>query len=114
MAFHRGGVAVVDFAAAGVSERKVRPVVVISNDIANQFSGALTVVLITEWDEKKARLPVCVELPKGVGGATKRSIIHCGQIHTVKRQFMRETRSTIPAGLLDRADKALRLHLALG
>lgn len=113
MAFHRGAVAIVDFAAAGQAERKVRPVVVVSNDIANQFSGALTVLLITDWDEKKARLPVCVELPKGIGGATKRSIIHCGQVHTVKRQFMRETRSSIPAGLVDRVDQALRLHLSL-
>ena len=113
MAFHRGAVAIVDFAAAGAGGKKVRPVVVVSNDVANHFSGALTVVLITEWDEKKSKLPVCIDLPRGIGGTTKRSIVHCGQIHTVKRQFMRETKSSIPALLLERVDSALRLHLAL-
>lgn len=92
---------------------KTRPVVVVSNDVANRFSGVLTVVLVTEWDERKAKLPVCVELPKGIGGATKRSIVHCGQVHTVKRDVMRETKSVIPANVLQQIDEALRLHLAM-
>src|SRR5438128_249097 len=113
MAFVRGAIAVVDFAAAGHAEGKTRPTVVISNDVANRFSGALTVVLVTEWDEKKARLPVCVELPRGAAGTTKRSIVHCGQIYTVRRVVMRETKSAVPTSLMREIDEALRIHLAL-
>lgn len=113
MAVRRGDIAVVDFAAAGQPGLEKRPVVIVTNDVANRFSGALTVVLITDWDEKKARLPVCVELPRGVAGATKRSIIHCGQVHTMKRELMRETKSAVPIEVLDQIDAALRIHLGL-
>jgi mRNA-degrading endonuclease toxin of MazEF toxin-antitoxin module len=113
MAFHRGAIAIERFVAAGQASRKTRPVVVVSNDVANRFSGALTVVFVTQWDEHKAKLPVTVELPKGVAGATKRSIVHCGQIHTLQRQFLHETKSSVPAALLEQIDEALRRHLSL-
>lgn len=109
----RGDVVLVDFPRMGQPARKNRPAVVVSNDIANRYAGALTVTLMTEWSEKKARLPVCVEVPRGIAATTKRSVVDCGQVHTVDREFIRETGSTLPHDLLGRVDEALRIHLSL-
>jgi mRNA interferase MazF len=109
----RGDVVVIDFRRSGQPQRKVRPAIVITNDIANQVAGALTVALMTEWSERKAGLPVCVEIHEGVAGATKRSVVDCGQIHTVDRRVIRTTAASLPADILSRVDEALKIHLAL-
>ncbi len=113
MSTQRGDVVVIDFPKLGEAHRKIRPAVVVSNNIANRYSSTVSVVLITEWNEKQAALPICVELPKGTAGATKRSVIDCGQIHTIDKSHIREAAATVPFALRQRIDDALRLHLAL-
>jgi mRNA interferase MazF len=98
----------------GTEIRKTQPCVVISNDRANEFSPQLTVVPITAYSPKKAAIPVCVAVPAGKGGLAKRSIINCSQIWTVDKQRVRGAPlGTLPASIMQKLDRALKIHLAL-
>jgi mRNA interferase MazF len=88
--------------------------VVVSNDRANEFSPQLTVVPITSYHPRKAAIPVCVEVPSGEGGVTKRSIINCSQIRTVDKARVRgDILGVLSHTTMDKVNKALQIHLAL-
>jgi mRNA interferase MazF len=44
----------------GSETGKTRPVVVIQNDIGNQYSPTTIVAIITAYSDKKATYPICV------------------------------------------------------
>lgn len=98
----------------GTEIKKTRVCAVVSNDRANEFSPQLTVVPIISYHPRKAAIPICVDVPSGEGGLTKRSIINCSQIRTVDKVRVRRT----PLGILssvtmERVNDALKIHLAL-
>src|SRR5258708_11477581 len=85
----RGMVVVVNLdPTVGHEIRKLRPCVVIQNDIGNANSH-LTIVAAIEGAEHFPRLyPVNVLVKKGDGGLVKDSVVLCEQIRTVdERRF---------------------------
>jgi len=66
--------------------RKRRPCVIISNDVANEVSPQVTVLPVTEYQVRKARLPVCVALARGEGGLDRPSVVICSRIRTVDKE----------------------------
>jgi len=92
---------------------KTRPVLVVQNDVGNQFSPTTIVAVITEYSEKKATYPICVVLGRD-SGLKKNSIVNLSQIRTLDKSRLTGTKlATLPDGLMERVDLALKNSLAL-
>lgn len=82
----RGEIYFLDFKdSQGHVIRNRHPALVVQNNIANRYSGVIIVVPLTT-NLKVAQLPVGVGIEPPDGGLKKRSVVHCGQIHTVERE----------------------------
>lgn len=67
----------------GSETGKVRPCIIVTNDIYNARVPVIQVVPVTEWSEKKAKI-VTIELePSATNGLTKRSIADCLQTRPI-------------------------------
>ncbi len=98
----------------GTEIKKKRPCLVVSNDIANEKSPQITVVPVTAYDSRKAKIPVCVAVQKGEGGLKKRSVIVCSQIRAVdKRRVRGRALGSLTSEVMKRVDKAIKIHLSL-
>jgi len=91
---------------------KTRPVLVVSNDLNNQFAGTATILPITSMNLDK-NYPFEVFLSKGCGGLPKDSKVKADQIRTLDK-----TRLAKPLGKLDQKqmgeiDTAMKIHLGL-
>ena len=89
---------------------KTRPVLIISNDINNEFANTVTVLPITGQPAKKT-YPFEVSIPKGVGGLTTDSRVKADQIRTVDKSRIATLKGTIPSQYLLQVEKALKIHL---
>jgi mRNA interferase MazF len=69
----------------GSETGKTRPVVVIQNDIGNQYSPTTIVAIITAYSEKKATYPICVAVGADQG-LKKASIVNLAQIRTIDKR----------------------------
>ncbi len=63
---------------------KTRPVLVVSNNINNKFSGTITVLPLTSGNIEKV-YPFEVSLHKGIGNLPKSSKVKADQIRTLDR-----------------------------
>ncbi|MGE5411387.1 MAG: type II toxin-antitoxin system PemK/MazF family toxin [Clostridiales bacterium] len=98
----------------GAEKSKVRPAVIVQNDIANQYSPLTTIVPITDAKHIKKLMPVMVLIPAGEGGLTKDSCVDCGQIRTVDIQArLSKKRGTLGTATMEAVDKALKISLGL-
>jgi mRNA interferase MazF len=82
----RGDVVQVDLdGAKGVEKQKVRPCVVVQNDVGNRVSPMTIVAPVTD-DEQFKNLPVQVFVALGdLGPGAKDSVIECGHLRTIDR-----------------------------
>lgn len=68
----------------GSETGKVRPCVVVTNDIYNARVPVIQVVPITTWNEKKARIKTNVTLePSTINGLDKKSVADCLQTRPI-------------------------------
>ena len=81
----RGMIIDVNFDPTKGSETgKIRPCVVVTNDIYNERVPVIQVVPITEWSEKKARIQTNVVIyPSSDNGLPKKSIADCLQTRPI-------------------------------
>jgi mRNA interferase MazF len=91
---------------------KTRPVVVVSNDKNNEFSGTVTILPVTSKNLKRI-YPFEVFLPKGSGKLPKDSKVKADQIRTLDK-----SRIVAPIGKLGKREiqdieMAIKIHLAL-
>ena len=92
---------------------KMRPVVVIQNDIGNMYSPTTIVAIITEYSEKKASYPICVAIKKGKG-LRKDSIVNLSQIRTIDKKRLKAPRITkLSDNLINKVDEAIMSSLGL-
>ena len=113
MNIRRGGlyVAALD-PVVGREISKTRPVVVVSNDKNNQFSGTVTVLPITS--KKLQRIyPFEVFLPKGIGNLPKDSKAKADQIRTLDKARLVKEIGKLDQKEIDEIDKAMKVHLGL-
>lgn len=97
----------------GSETGKTRPVLIVQNDIGNQYSPTTIVAVITEYSEKKATYPICVVVGKE-SGLKKNSIVNLAQIRTLDKSRMTGSKlATLPNELMEKVDKALKSSLAL-
>jgi mRNA interferase MazF len=112
----RGLVIDVDLEPTQGSETgKIRPCVVVTNDVYNERVPVIQVVPITAWSEKKSKIKTNVELqPRLENGLEKQSIADCLQTRPIDHRFrLIKVRGELSAGEMKRIDAALRIVFAL-
>ena len=88
---------------------KKRPVLIVSNDINNQFADTVSIVPITSTTSKI--YPFEVFLPKGEGNLINDSKAKCNQIRTIDKQRIQKRFGKISTEKLKEIEKAILIHL---
>ena len=112
----RGVVIDVDLNPTKGSETgKVRPCVIVTNDVYNERVPVIQVVPITEWSEKKGRIKTNIELiPRQENGLTKRSVADCLQTRPVDHRYrLVRVRGKLGPNEIESIDAALRIVFEL-
>ncbi len=91
---------------------KTRPVVVVSNDKNNTFSGTVTVLPVSAGSLKKI-YPFEVFLKKGKGDLPKNSKVKANQIRTLDKSRIVKFIGGLEKDDIERIQKALMIHLDL-
>ena len=91
---------------------KTRPVVVVSNDLNNEFSGTVTILPITSGSLEMI-YPFEVLLPRGTANLPKDSKVKANQIRTLDRSRLVKFIGELPKDIMAGIDKAMMLHLGL-
>ena len=91
---------------------KTRPVVIVSNDKNNTYSGTVTILPITSKRLKRI-YPFEVLLPKGSGSLPKDSKVKADQIRTLDKSRIISILGKLDESAVKSIDRALKIHLAL-
>jgi mRNA interferase MazF len=91
---------------------KTRPVIVVSNDKNNQFSGTVTVLPITSKNIRRI-YPFEVYLPKGSGNLPKDSKVKGDQIRTLDKARLVKQIGKLDQEEIEEIEKAMKVHLGL-
>ena len=91
---------------------KTRPVVVVSNDTNNEFSGTVTILPVTSTNVSKI-YPFEVFLPQGSGNLPKDSKVKADQIRTLTKIRLVKQIGKLGQKKIGEIEKAIEIHLAL-
>jgi mRNA interferase MazF len=109
---NRGDVWAVDLNPATGSEMdKIRPCLVITNDIANKYSRVIVVVALTSAVPKKP-YPWMVEVPE-TANMPLQSWVHCARIHAVDRARLGRFYTSLDSDTMRKVDEALIEQLGI-
>lgn len=91
-----------------------RPVIIIQNDVGNNFSPTVIVAPITA-QLTKSKLPTHVAMPStiNVTGVARDSVILTEQIRTIDKRRLQDKLGILPKALMDKVDQALIISLGL-
>lgn len=95
----------------GSETGKIRPCVIVTNDIYNERVPVIQVVPITAWNEKKSMIKTNVEIePTETNGLTKKSIADCLQTRPIDHKLrLVKIRGRISSQLLEYIDESLAM-----
>ncbi|KUO65003.1 MAG: PemK family transcriptional regulator [Gracilibacter sp. BRH_c7a] len=96
----------------GSEQGGTRPVLVIQNDIGNQYSPTTIVVAITS-QISKAKLPTHVEVKSKRSGLERDSVILTEQIRTIDKSRLKEKVAVLDEEVMLRVDEAIEVSLGL-
>lgn len=91
---------------------KTRPVIVVSHDIGNQYSGTVTVIPVTSKNLNKI-YPFEIYLPREESRLGKNSKGKADQIRTIDKARLIRPIGKLTCDLMENLDKAIRIHLDL-
>ena len=91
---------------------KTRPVVIVSNDKNNEFSGTVTILPVSSKNLRKI-YPFEVFLSKGAGNLPKNSKVKADQIRTFDKSRIVTLIGKLRKGEMGQIEKAIKIHLAL-
>lgn len=99
--------------SVGVEPKKTRTCVVVSNDTANVFGAAVTVVPTQHWTAERAERLYMVDLrsPRSVLEVDR--VANASMVMTYDRRRVVRVAGSISEEALRELDDALRLHLGL-
>lgn len=100
----------------GSETGKVRPCVIVTNNVYNERVPVIQVVPITAWSEKKSRVKTNIEIPPTQqNGLMKKSIADCLQTRPVDHRFrLVKMRGELALDVMKKIDEALKIVFALG
>lgn len=95
----------------GSETGKIRPCVIVTNDIYNERVPVIQVVPITVWNEKKPLIKTNVEIePTETNGLTKKSIADCLQTRPIDyKHRLVKIRGRLSSQLIEEIDEALAM-----
>lgn len=112
----RGAIALFDLNPTKGSETsKIRPCIVVTNDIYNSKLQVIQVVPVTDWSGKKSRIITNITLmPNKDNGLSKKSIADCLQTRPVDytKRFIRY-QGQLDLSTLQQIDRALAIVFGL-
>ena len=97
--------------AIGHEISKTRPVVVVSNDKNNEFSGTVTILPVTSKNLQKI-YPFEVFLNQGEANLPKDSKVKADQIRTLDKKRLVKFIGTLNDNQMEKVDKATKIHLS--
>lgn len=96
----------------GSEQGGTRPVLVIQNDIGNQYSPTTIVAAITS-QISKGKLPTHVEITAENSGLERDSVILAEQIRTIDKRRLKHKVALLDEGSLIQVNQALEISLGL-
>ena len=99
--------------SVGVEPRKTRTCVVVSNDIANRFGQAVTVVPTQRYTAERARRAYIVDLRRPLSNLREPRVANASMLMTYDRERVVSRAGRISRDAERALDAALALHLAL-
>ena len=110
--YRRGDIFTVDFEPMrGHEQGKVRPALVIQNNVGNQYSPTIIVAAITSGQRARYDVNVVIKAPEG--GLVRDSLVLLNQIRTVDKSRLGRYWGHISEESMTRVDEALRVSLGL-
>ena len=99
----------------GSETGKIRPCVIVTNDVYNERVPVIQVVPVTAWSGKKAGITTNVVIhPSKSNGLSKKSIADCLQARPVDhRRRLVKVRGKLSSPKMEEVDQALRIVLDL-
>lgn len=99
--------------SVGVGPRKTRTCVVVSNDLANQFGAAVTVVPTQEWTAERAARLYMVDLRQPRSTLEAARVANASMVMTYDRARIVSRAGRLHKDALGALDRALSIHLGL-
>ncbi len=99
----------------GSETGKIRPCVIVTNDVYNERVPVIQVVPITKWSAKKVRIKTNVEIhPSRDNGLSKKSIADCLQTRPIdhRHRFVK-IRGKLSSAKVQEIDQCLRIVFEL-
>jgi mRNA interferase MazF len=110
----RGHLYVVDFnPRVKTKPGKIRPAVVVQDDVVNEAGYPSTIVLPTTTNLVDTETPLRLRLPAGTAGLDRDSDVLVAQAIAVANESFRKELGSLPADLGDALDRKLRTVLGL-
>ena len=110
--YQRGDIFTVDFEPVrGHEQGKVRPALVIQNNVGNQYSPTIIVAAITSGQRARYDVNVVIKAPEG--GLVRDSLVLLNQIRTVDKSRLGRYWGHISEESMACVDEALRVSLGL-
>jgi mRNA interferase MazF len=99
--------------SVGVEPRKTRTCVVVSNDIANRYGQAITIVPTQAYTKERAERAYMVDLRRPRSALREARVANCSMIMTYDRSRIVRVESGLSTATVAEIDRALRVHLEL-
>ncbi|MEA1960105.1 MAG: type II toxin-antitoxin system PemK/MazF family toxin [Bacillota bacterium] len=96
----------------GSEQGGIRPVLVVQNDIGNQYSPTTIILAITS-QINKAKLPTHVELRADQFGMERDSVVLTEQIRTIDKTRLKQRIAILNDETMKKVEKALLISLEL-
>lgn len=96
----------------GSEQGGIRPVLVVQNDIGNQYSPTTIVLAITS-QINKAKMPTHVEIKSSECGLERDSVILAEQIRTIDKSRLKKRIAFLEDSLMDKVAHAIKISLGL-
>jgi mRNA interferase MazF len=110
----RGDIFLVNFNPTVGSEiQKIRPALILQNNIANTYSPLTIVAVISSYQEGENLYPIEVYLEKNKTGLLKDSVILLNQIQTIDKQRIIKKLGSVEMPTMDRVNWALQISLGI-
>lgn len=113
MMIRRGDIFFADLSpVVGSEQGGTRPVLVLQNDIGNQYSPTTIVAAITS-QISKAKLPTHVEVTAKSSGLEKDSVLLLEQIRTIDKSRLKEKVTSLNDEIMEKVAQAVEISLGL-
>ncbi|WP_031517916.1 type II toxin-antitoxin system PemK/MazF family toxin [Desulfofalx alkaliphila] len=113
MHMKRGDIFYADLSpVVGSEQGGTRPVLILQNDIGNQYSPTTIVAAITS-QIAKAKLPTHVEISGAVSGLNKDSVVLLEQLRTIDKSRLQQRVSSLNDELMAEVARAIEISLGL-